>query len=184
MKTQSNNAPRAIQFFLVLLIIGLGIYLFIPPGNESADGGAGQAAGIDLEGIAPVKPDRMEFPPVSAYQEIVDRPLFMADRRPYEIPPAAATPTNQREPGLQQFSLSGVVITADQNIAVLQYADGKTLQRVALGEVIDGWTLTEVHEQHVVLQKGEDTRILELEIKGRKPKQSPANKPNNENVGG
>lgn len=170
MKAPADNLPRVIQFFLLLLNLALGIYLLIITGNEAPHSGAGGTAAIELEEITPVTPAATELPPVTAYQEIVERPLFMADRRPYEPPPPAASPVTQRPSKAQQFSLSGVVITEQQNIAILQSADGKTMQRVALGEVIDGWTLTEVHEQHVVLQKDDDTRILELEIKTAQPK--------------
>jgi hypothetical protein len=47
----------------------------------------------------------------------------------------------------------------------LQKGREKALQRVSLGETIDGWTLEDVSSHSIRLKKGKETKDLELEIK-------------------
>ena len=81
--------------------------------------------------------------------------------------------SNMKNIRSRQVALSAVVITLDKRLAIFQYAKSKTLQHIALNEAIDGWILTEVHERYVVLKKGDNTKTLELEIKGSPQKKMP-----------
>jgi len=118
------------------------------------------------------------FPKIVAFDEVIQRPLFNETRLPFVEPEPelkqTVTKPNERsrkKPKKQeQYSLSAVVMTPDKQIAILQSGRGKTLQRVALGEMIDGWSLDEVTSHSVQLKKGEEIKKLELEIKGSNPK--------------
>ena len=72
------------------------------------------------------------------------------------------------------MSLTAVVITPEKSLAILQAGNNKSLQRVRLGETIDGWTLTEIQDQSIVLKQGEQIQTLELEVKGSSKSQKPA----------
>ena len=174
MKSKNNNLTRAVQLFLLLLNIGLGIYLFMQSEADMPSAENNISVNADAKKLIAVTGNKKEFPLINAYQEIIDRPLFMDDRQPY-ISLAPKTKTNIKEIKSRQFSLSAVVITLDKSIAIFEYAKSKTLQPITLGEAINGWTLTEVHEQHVVLKNGDNTKILELEIKGSLQKKTPKN---------
>lgn len=120
------------------------------------------------------------FPELVAYDEIIQRPLFNETRQPFvasESEKALAKPKQKNNRTIkkqEQLSLSAVVITPDKQIAIFQSGRNKSLQRIALGELIDGWYLDEVSPHSVQLKKGEEIKNLELEIKGSKSK--PENK--------
>ena len=100
------------------------------------------------------------------------------------MPKLNSTPTNPT-PGLtanptEQYALNAVIITPERQLAIIQSGRGKTLQRISLGEEIDGWTLETIEPRSVLLKKGNETKNLELEIKASKPqKQSTAKTKNN-----
>jgi len=174
MKSQNNNLTRIVQLFLLLLNIGLGTYLFMQSKQDLPGSENNISVNVDANDTIAVTDNKKEFPLINTYQEIIDRPLFMENRQPYISQTPETKKSNIREPKSRQFSLSAIVITSDKSIAILQYAKGKTLQHIALGETIDGWTLTEIHEQQVVLEKGDNTQTLVLEVKGSQQKKKTA----------
>jgi hypothetical protein len=180
MKAQSNNLTRTIQLFLLLLNIGMGVYLFMESKADLSGSENNIAINFDAKDMISVTGNKKEFPLINIYQDILDRPLFMEDRQPYVLL-VPKIETNIKGINSSQLSLSAVVITSEKNIAILQYAKSKILQRIALGETIDGWTLTEVHDQHVVLKKGDNIKTLILEIKGSLQRKMPEKA---RNVGG
>jgi hypothetical protein len=108
------------------------------------------------------------FPKITAFDEIIERPLFNVTRLPFEAQKQEQTVVNSKNQSRkkqEQYSLSAVVITPDTQIAILQKGRGKALQRVSLGETIDGWTLEDVSSHSIRLKKGKETKDLELEIK-------------------
>ena len=159
---------------MLFLNIGLGVYLFMQSTPELPGTENNITVSVDAKELISATGNEKKLPMINAYQDIIDRPLFMENRQPYVLL-APKTKTNIKEMKSRQFSLSAVVITSEKNIAILQHAKSKTLQSVALGETIDGWTLTEVHEQHVVLKKGDNIKTLVLEIKGSPQKKTPEN---------
>ena len=108
------------------------------------------------------------IPPITDYTEIIERPLFMQDRRPY-VPDetvAAIKPPQQKTRGRKrakdELLLSAVIITENKRIALIQTGKGKKIQKVMLGEIIDDWTVADVQPGEVSLQKGSETKKLEL----------------------
>jgi hypothetical protein len=99
--------------------------------------------------------------------ETVERPLFSSDRRPIpDAPPApepavAAVPVGQGRPLV--LELSAVVILADRRMALFQGASagGATL-RADEGEQVDGWTLSQVRNDGVTLERNGESRELVL----------------------
>ena len=174
MKSKNNNLSRIVQLFLLFLNIGLGVYLFMQSKKPDLPGAENNIiVSVDAKNMISVTDNKKEFPLINTYQDIIDRPLFMEDRQPYISQTPETKKSNIREPKSRQFSLSAVVITSNKSIAILQYANSKTLQHIALGETIDGWTLTEIHAQQVVLKKGDNTQTLVLEVKGSQKKKTP-----------
>lgn len=116
--------------------------------------------------------------PLSDYAEVVQRPLFMQDRRPFVPEQVAATNTPVkkapvRRQGNDNFSLSAIIITDEKRIALIQSGRNKTLQKVAQGEQLEGWTVSDIQAGKISLKRGSETRELELAVKGS-PKQSNA----------
>ena len=146
---------------LYLIWAGLNRTLDLP--NEPAAGGPAAAP-------APQEA-RPAAPEMADYAIVVERPLFFAERAPY-VALEPAPPSNQ--PGPQTapmpgasapFTLSAIVISAGQRLAVIHYGRDNKQQRIALGQSIDGWAFAAIEPRSVLVQKGNQTQTLELAIK-------------------
>jgi len=107
--------------------------------------------------------------PLSAFQGVTDRPLFTPDRKPYE-PPVESPPVRRAPPPVPvaptlRFTLSAVITTPSAQIALLKNEGSSQVQKLAVGESYDGWTLVEVRPDSVVLRNGEIVRTIELNEK-------------------
>ena len=177
MKQHKQPLQNKVRFVLSSLCIMLIIILWFE--LNTADSIIEE---IDQGGSGTVSKDRKPdidvsiFPEIVAFDEVIQRPLFSETRLPFVAPELEQTVAKPRQKTRQspkkqeQLSLSAVVITPDQQIAILQSGRNKSLQRIALGELIDGWTLEDVTSHSIRLKKGEETKNLELEIKGSKSK--------------
>lgn len=96
--------------------------------------------------------DVVPVSPLSDYLSISERPLFTYDRRPFVFASAAAP--IQVGPRVE-FELTAVIITSDTRLALLRSNLTPTAQRIALNQTLDGWTLSEVTPDNVVLRQDE-----------------------------
>ena len=106
---------------------------------------------------------------VTEYAVVIERPLFMPDRRPYPppapitAPPAAAT---RQAASPLDFFLSAVIITPDKRIALVRsQRDGKT-QKLLPGDEYEGWKLIGIEPDHISLRQGDEVRRLRLPSAG------------------
>ena len=72
----------------------------------------------------------------------------------------AGTTANQGE-----LLLSGIIITSDEKIALIQNGTDKKIYRMGIGEIIDGWSLEEIHEKEILLTRGNESKKLKLLVK-------------------
>ncbi len=137
-----------------------------------------------ITNAAPAEAIQYVAPDISEFDEVINRPLFFADRKPYVyVAPVKQTkPSKQKKKATpkktEQYSLNAVIITPGRQLAIIQSDRSKTLQRLALGEEIEGWILETIEPRAVLLKKGNETKNLELEIKTSKPQKQPATKNN------
>ena len=97
------------------------------------------------------------------FSEIARRPLFIPSRRP--LPPDTEPPRpGPRKAERHRFTLKGVVIVADERMAVLviQRRRSRTVLRVVEGQQIDGWLVEAILPDRVVLQQGETREEVAL----------------------
>lgn len=183
MNTQNNHMSKLLQTSLIVVCAVLVIVLLVEVNRDystNSDMGNASLASqpLTIQGIEASD----AFVAIEAYEDIINRPLFNDDRKPYVFvaPPPEEKPVRTRERPApaskppQQMSLTAIVITPEKSLAILQAGNNKILQRVRLGETIDGWTLAEIQDQSVVLKQGEQTQTLELEVKGSSKSQKPA----------
>lgn len=90
---------------------------------------------------------RPELPPFSAYQEVIERPLFWEERR---APQDAAALPADGTPASVPFILLGVV-QAGQSHAVLGRTGSKDVSHVYVGDVIEGWVVESMTRDSVTL---------------------------------
>jgi hypothetical protein len=184
MKTQNNHLNKWLQTLLVVVCVVLVIVLLDEVNRDYSTISDTANASLASQSLTILGIEANDsFAGIDAYEEIIHRPLFNDDRKPYVYvePAVQAKPpvkTKERPAPLskpqQQLSLTAVVITPETSLAILQAGNTKTLQRVRLGETIDGWTLAEIQEQAIVLKQGEQVQTLELEIKGSSKTQRPS----------
>lgn len=117
--------------------------------------------------------------PAETFSEIIERPLFMDNRRPYAAPGSTGAEKHKRPHRtgpdiLTLISLSAIVITNEKRIALIEDNRTGKLQQLHQGEMYGGWTLTDVGTNSIAMQKGPATRSIELVVK---PSRTPQAKP-------
>ncbi len=122
----------------------------------------------DDPSLAPALPQlalsraRDRLGPPGEYAEVGARPLFSSDRR------GAAVQTVQvEEDGPLDMVLSGVIITDELKLAIVQDAEGKQVSRVRLNQVLDSapsYTLVELQPRRAVFDGPQGNTTLDLRV--------------------
>lgn len=161
MKSRSRGGRRPSALLIGLcLILGGVIYLelsFVP----SPPAASRIALGPPEPAVLPVADPGFTMKPLDDFSEIARRPLFIPSRRP--LPPDTEPPRpGPRKAERHRFTLKGVVIVADERMAVLQRRRGRTALRVVEGQQIDGWLVEAIMPDRVVLRQGETREEVAL----------------------
>lgn len=165
----SQRTLRITRVSLVAMCVlssGLMVYEWVRPFRLSADTPLirpdKQVAVADRKTLA-----NRPVPPLETFSEMVERPLFREDRRPF-VPQAPTRPEQPRDTGpdiTSQISLSAVIIDEDERIALVERKRDRKLQQLRQGEKFNGWTLTDIHANSIAMQKGQEARQIELTVK-------------------
>jgi hypothetical protein len=99
-----------------------------------------------------------ELPPFSAYQDVIERPLFWEERRRQQD--AVALPADGATAQVP-FILLGVVQAA-QSHAVLGRSGSKDVNRVYVGDVVEGWIVESMTRDSVTLMANGVRRELQF----------------------
>jgi hypothetical protein len=114
------------------------------------------------------------MPPVEEYASIAERPLFLPDRRP---PPDEPEVIDEPEPEalteLAGTDLNAVVITPSTVSAWLRRPKSPELVRVRLGDDFEGWTITGIEPDRLLLERQGETDELILRDYQNAPPQIP-----------
>ncbi len=107
------------------------------------------------------------FPPQAAYQPIADRPLFFNKRRPpppyVPAPPGKKSPIKpKRKVGKPRMQLSAIIVIGKQKYALVKGGRQKGSRRIHVGEEVDGWKVTRIDADRLVLSNGSETEELLL----------------------
>lgn len=138
-------------------LLGLGGRL---PALPATDPGA-------LPAAAPPAPARIGA--LAQYAEAARRPVFSEDRRPHAFV-ARADEADGGGDAAFDFRLTGVLISPQVRLAILQPAAGGESQRVRQGQAPEGaagWTLVDVQPRRVVFEGGSGQMALELQPDAR-----------------
>ena len=147
------------------LLAGLGLVLswlvfeqFRGSPDPAIDEAVGPAAAIE-----PLPPEpSFSMPPIEDFVESLERPIFLAGRRPRAGPaPVVAEPA----PTELKFALEGVVISSAQRWALLRPEGGGDNIRVAEGDQVGGWQVIAIHPGKISLRRGEVETVLQLIFK-------------------
>ena len=117
-----------------------------------------------------------------SYVDMVSRPLFMSGRKPVDEP-SPENVQNTLTPIIFDWDLNGVYTTTKGLSALFSRSKTKiakdNYRKIRLGADLDGWKLTEIHEDKVLLNQG--TQQKELPLRKIKLK-DPAKKANDPNI--
>jgi general secretion pathway protein N len=125
--------------------------------------------GLEEKAAADIPPaQEFVLPPLTAYQEIVARPLFTVSRRPpareedEEVLEAQERAPVQPLP--KTLRLTSVVIAEGVRFALLEDTGAKKLRRVKEGQELEGWKVAEIRPERVVFEQGEARESMDLRI--------------------
>jgi len=97
------------------------------------------------------------------FSEVIERPLFNEERKPIELPDHEKQAIIENSDPTK-FKLIGTVLLTGVSQALLQ-KNNLTIERVELGDTVDGWELKSVEVDHIVIVKGEKNIQLDLQRK-------------------
>ncbi len=103
--------------------------------------------------------------PLAAYDDIIRRPVFVSSRRPVATPALKHGQTGEVLL-LDRYPVVGVVIAGQQRLVLIRKAAGDTVSRIEQGAELDGWTLTEVSRERLVLEKSGNRKEVSLKNNG------------------
>lgn len=112
-------------------------------------------------------PDRIG--PLAQYAEAASRPLFTQDRRPRSFMATGPEGDNVAMSQSLDFILTGVLISPQVQLAVLQPAGGGDAQRVRVGNSPEGgagWRLVEVQPRRAIFEGAGGQSALDLRTFG------------------
>jgi hypothetical protein len=143
------NARLARRLALAALCAAMGCALWLELAKRG-ENGAVLASGPTEFGrsVAAARPDPAFAPtPIEAFHDIEARPLFWASRRPIAAANGlAAAPSD--------LVLLGVVRNEKDAVALIRHGQPPRVERLKEGAVLEGWTVSEVTLNGVVLVNG------------------------------
>jgi hypothetical protein len=104
---------------------------------------------------------RYSPPALAAFDEILERPLFLRDRRPVKI--AEPTEPTAPPPAQLRIRLEGIAKVGGSSVAVLRDLSTNEGLRLSEGMQYKGWTLEAVEPERAVLKRG-DSLVQELKL--------------------
>lgn len=133
-------------------------------GDPRAQRARTELASIELAPPVSVEEPRLGFAPIDRYEEIVRRPLFNETRRPQAdaSQALAADAPSGRDDASAALSLSGIAITPQKTLALIEDARHGRVLRLELGASVGGWRLERIDADRVTLRHDDTRRELVL----------------------
>ena len=117
---------------------------------------------------------------ISHFHDMVERPLFFKARKPIVPPDDESTETSIVSEKLN-FILTGVISAPKGVYCLLQNLSAKDnkdkFKRLEQGDEIDGWTIKEIHPDHVVITADGKTEEIKLAKPRLKKRVKPTRRP-------
>ena len=157
-----RKTQRRPSLLLIALCLALGYHVWrtLEAGPIAIDPDAAPPPPATAVVDAPEAPT--DLPPIDAFAETVARPLFMATRRPPEPEEEAVVAPTTAGAQRNLFNLLGVVISADERVALVTRRRGGDFLRLVVGQSVDGWLVVAIEPDSLTLSQGGETDVLKL----------------------
>ena len=99
-------------------------------------------------------PATLQIPPVAAYREGLERPLFTSSRRPPEEPEAVVESVRAVQLA-SKWKVTGIVVAGDDSFAHVEGIRDRKTVRLKLGAPLDGWKLDAIDAESSHIQLGD-----------------------------
>jgi general secretion pathway protein N len=154
---------RSLPVLLGLLCLGLAVLA----SSELQDGQ--DASSVPAPPAPPAKaaapgaaPAAFSLPPLQSFAVVTERPIFAPDRKP-------AQAASETAGAWSSFVLAGVIITPQSREALVLHGKPATVAHLQEGQALEGWTVTSIYPDRVVLRDGLDEHELRLVPKAPPP---------------
>ncbi len=151
--------PRPFLWGIAVLLAGLAV----APWLQTT-----QAVDAKPESVAAPPAPEFNFNdpgPLESYDALIQRPVFIASRRPVVAPDIRSGGAGEVLL-LDRYPVVGVIIAGAQRLVLIRKAAGDTVSRIEQGTDLDGWTLTEVSQARLVLEKAGSRKAVSLQNRG------------------
>jgi len=151
--------PFTLLLGLVCLLLAVALWARIE--QPAPDRLAAELSVEPVDELEPaVVPEVVTPADLSAYSDVFERPLFVAGRR---MPEPAAEPAAEQAPKVApnvpapdppRARLTGVVVVADQRLALVDDQRTGAARRLGEGDDLGGWTVASVNPTSLTLEHG------------------------------
>lgn len=109
---------------------------------------------------------KFQMPPLAEFATTLERPLFFPDRRPPEPDAAAQSEAPGSTETAAQASLdvviTGVILSDAVSFALVQRRGDSEVLRLAKGDIVDGWSVSEIMPDRVTFAREQELQEVEL----------------------
>jgi len=137
-------------------VVTIEVILTSSGSNALADAGDAVSATATATELA-----ALQIPPVVAYSEIRERPLFSDSRRP----PQQAVQAKDSVRAVQlstNWKVTGIAVAGDNSFVHLEGIRDRKTVRLQVGMPLDGWNLQEISPDQIVFGLGGESVTLRL----------------------
>lgn len=144
--------------FLLGVCIALGAFVYDQSRREQP--GPAPSAGVSETPPLAALPAQTSYSvaPVEDFSAILERPLFSPNRRP----PAEGVATVAPSAPELEVTLIGVIISSEEQIAIVKVKDATSFARLGVGDTFQGWVLNSIEPSRITFQRGDVEEHIEL----------------------
>ncbi len=163
---RGSGWPASTLLLGVCLVLAAVVY--VQTGTEAP--GPAPSGGGETPPLAalPAQP-YYAMAPLEDFSGILERPLFSPTRRPPEQGVAAAAAPNSK----LQITLVGVIISSEEQIAIVRLKDASSFARLSVGDSFQGWVLDSIEPSRITFLRGDVEEHIQLTYDVPPPVQKP-----------
>jgi general secretion pathway protein N len=162
-----------------LLCVQLAVMAIHKPWKSDGQVRSMSIAADPLPALDPDAPMQLDIVPLESLEDTRTRPLFAENRRPETEEESATVATGAPETAAIRagISLSAIVITGAQRMALIRVSPEAGLLQVREGDSVGGWSLDRINAESVELSNAKGQTEIALRHYDPPPEPKPAAAP-------